>query len=95
MTSVNASHILVKTEKEALGILKKIISKELSFEEGARRYSFCPSKSQGGNLGTFGKGMMVKEFEEVCFKDKNKVGDVVGPIKTQFGFHLIKINSRN
>ncbi|VVB80651.1 Foldase protein PrsA [uncultured archaeon] len=95
MTSVNASHILVKTEKEALDILHQIVAKEITFEDAARKYSFCPSKRQGGSLGNFGKGMMVQEFEEACFSDKNKVGDVVGPIKTQFGFHLIKINSRN
>jgi peptidyl-prolyl cis-trans isomerase C len=95
MSSVNASHILVKTEGEALIILKEIIEKKITFENAAKNFSFCPSKSQGGNLGTFGKGMMVKEFEEVCFNDKNNVGDVVGPVKTQFGFHLIKITSRS
>jgi peptidyl-prolyl cis-trans isomerase C len=95
MTSVSASHILVKTEKEALDILHKIISKEITFENAAQQFSFCPSKRQGGNLGTFGKGMMVKEFEDVCFNEKNKVGDVLGPVRTQFGWHLIKINSRS
>lgn len=95
MAQVSASHILVKTESQALDILKKIVAKEVTFEDAARNFSFCPSKKQGGSLGTFGKGMMVGEFEEICFNDKNKVGDVVGPIKTQFGFHLIKINSRN
>ena len=94
MTQVNASHILVKTEVQCLDLLKKIIAKEISFEDAAQRFSLCPSKRQGGSLGTFGKGMMVKEFEEVCFSDKNNPEDVVGPIKTQFGFHLIKINSR-
>jgi peptidyl-prolyl cis-trans isomerase C len=95
MNSVNASHILVKTENEALGILKKIVSKEITFEEGAKQFSLCPSKRQGGSLGSFERGMMVPEFDEVCFNEKNKVGDITGPIKTQFGFHLIKINSIN
>jgi len=95
MTQVSASHILVKTEAEALAILHKIVSKEISFEDAAKQFSFCPSKKNGGSLGTFGKGMMVPEFETVCFDDKNKPGDIVGPIKTQFGFHLIKINSRD
>ncbi len=95
MNSVNASHILVKTEAEALDILHKLVSKEISFEDAARQFSFCPSKRQGGNLGNFQKGMMVPEFEEVCFNEKNKVSDIVGPIKTEFGFHLIKINQRN
>ena len=93
MNSVNASHILVKTEAEALDILHKIVSKEISFEDGARKYSSCPSKAKGGILGTFGKGMMVAEFEEACFNEKNKSGDIVGPVKTDFGFHLIRINS--
>lgn len=95
MTQVSASHILVKTEKEALDVLHKIVSKEISFEDAAKQFSFCPSKKNGGSLGTFGKGMMVPEFETVCFDDKNKPGDIVGPIKTQFGFHLIKINSKD
>jgi peptidyl-prolyl cis-trans isomerase C len=95
MNQVNASHVLVKTEAQALDILHKIISKEISFEDAAKQFSFCPSKKNGGSLGTFGKGMMVPEFETVCFDDKNKPGDIVGPIKTQFGFHMIKINSRD
>lgn len=94
MVQVNASHILVKTESEALNILKEIIDNKISFENAARKFSLCPSKKQGGNLGTFRKGMMVAEFEQVCFSDKNKVGDILGPISTQFGQHLIKINSR-
>ena len=93
MNSVNASHILVKTETEALDILKKIMDKEISFEDAAKQFSLCPSKRQGGSLGSFGRGMMVPEFDEVCFNEKNQIGDLVGPIKTQFGFHLIKINS--
>lgn len=95
MVSVNASHILVRTEKEALDLLHKIVSKEISFEDVARKYSLCPSKRQGGNLGNFGKGQMVPEFEEACFNEKNLVGDTLGPVRTQFGWHLIKINSRN
>jgi peptidyl-prolyl cis-trans isomerase C len=115
MTSVNASHILVKTEKEALDILKDLVQKKLTlktsetlddnnraqkefdeyFASSARKYSLCPSKRQGGNLGNFGPGQMVVEFEQACFNSQNNVGDVVGPVKTQFGFHLIKINSRN
>ncbi len=95
MVQVSASHILVKTESEALRVLKEVIEKKITFEDAARKYSFCPSKRHGGSLGVFGKGMMVPEFETVCFDDKNAVGDIVGPIKTQFGFHLIKINSRN
>lgn len=92
MESVKASHVLLKTEQESLDLLKKIMDKEIDFEEAARKFSLCPSKNQGGNLGEFQKGMMVKEFEEACFNEKNESGDILGPIKTQFGFHLIKIN---
>jgi peptidyl-prolyl cis-trans isomerase C len=95
MNSVSASHILVKTEAESLDILHKIVSKEITFENGAKQFSFCPSKNNGGSLGTFERGQMVPEFDLACFNDKNKAGDIVGPIKTQFGWHLIKINSTN
>ncbi len=95
MNQVSASHILVRTEDEALILLKQIVANEISFEDAAKKYSFCPSKKNGGSLGTFGKGMMVPEFETVCFNEKNKGGDVIGPIKTQFGWHLIKINNIN
>jgi peptidyl-prolyl cis-trans isomerase C len=93
MNQVSASHILVRTEQQALDILKQLVEKSISFEDGAKQFSFCPSKKNGGSLGTFGKGMMVMEFDKVCFDEKNKVGDIIGPIKTQFGWHLIKINS--
>jgi peptidyl-prolyl cis-trans isomerase C len=92
MNSVSASHILVKTEAEALDVLHKIVSKESTFEEAAKKHSLCPSKRHGGSLGTFSRGMMVPEFDAVCFDEKNKVGDIIGPVKTQFGFHLIRIN---
>lgn len=88
-SQVNASHILVKTEAEAKEILEKIKKGE-SFEGLARQKSICPSGRNGGSLGWFGKGMMVPEFEHACFNGKK--GDIVGPIKTQFGYHLIKIN---
>lgn len=92
MNKINASHILVKTEKEASEILKQIKNKKITFEEAAKKYSFCPSKSEGGSLGEFTKGMMVKEFEDACFNSKNKLDDILGPIKTEFGFHLIRID---
>ena len=91
ITEVNASHILVKTLEEAEAILKVIQDGE-RFEILAKKYSLCPSKSNAGNLGWFSKGQMVKEFEEACFS--NKIGEIVGPIKTEFGFHLIKINNQ-
>lgn len=85
---VRASHILVKTEKEAKDILAKINSGE-NFETLAKKHSTCPSGKKGGDLGWFGKGMMVKEFEDASFSAKD--GDVVGPVKTQFGYHIIKV----
>jgi len=86
---VNASHILVKTEDEAKAIIADIKAGK-RFEDLARGKSVCPSGRNGGNLGWFGRGMMVPEFEEACFKGKK--GQIVGPVKTQFGYHVIKIN---
>jgi len=86
---INASHILVKSEQEAK-VIKYDITHGKSFEEIAKKESLCPSGKKGGNLGWFGRGMMVKEFENVCFKAKK--GDILGPVKTQFGWHIIKIN---
>lgn len=88
VSKVNASHILVKTEGEAYVVLKALREGK-SFEELAKEKSLCPSKRKGGNLGWFGRGMMVKEFEDACFNSKK--GQIIGPVKTQFGYHLIKI----
>jgi peptidyl-prolyl cis-trans isomerase C len=86
-----ASHILVKTEDEANKILKRIADGE-EFDKVARRFSSCPSGKNGGDLGWFGKGMMVPEFEKVAFDEE--VGKVVGPVKTQFGYHVIKVTGK-
>ena len=83
--SVNAAHILVNSEKDAQNILARLEKGE-SFEALAKRFSKCPSKSKGGNLGWFGKGDMVPEFENAAFNAKK--GEVVGPVKTEFGYHL-------
>lgn len=85
---VNASHILVKTETEALAMLT-YMKQGRSFEELAKERSMCPSGKRGGSLGWFSRGQMVKEFEVAAFAAKK--GDIVGPVKTQFGWHLIKI----
>ncbi len=87
MSQVTASHILVDHEYEITDLLKKI-EEGKSFEELAKDYSNCPSGKDGGSLGSFGKGMMVKPFEDAAFA--LNVGEVSGPVKTQFGFHLIK-----
>ena len=86
--SVNAAHILVNSEKDAQNIMARIEKGE-KFEDLAKRFSKCPSKSKGGNLGWFGKGDMVPEFEAAAFAAKK--GEVVGPVKTQFGYHLILV----
>jgi len=88
---IRASHILVKTKKEALRILDRINSGE-PFEAIARQVSLCPSKENGGDLGFFDKGQMVKEFEDACFGAE--VGEIVGPVKTDFGYHIIKITDK-
>ncbi|WP_297132042.1 peptidylprolyl isomerase [Terrisporobacter sp.] len=91
--TASAKHILVDTEEKANEILNKINAGEVSFEDAAAAHSSCPSKDAGGDLGTFGKGQMVPEFEEAVFS-MNK-GDVSKPVKTQFGYHLIKLENRN
>jgi peptidyl-prolyl cis-trans isomerase C len=89
--SIKASHILVKTEEKANEIKEKLDSGE-SFEELAKDYSDCPSKQQGGDLGFFSKGQMVPEFEKVAFDMEE--GNISDPVKTQFGYHLIKLTDR-
>lgn len=92
--TVNASHILVDTEERALELLSKIKSGEVSFEDCARENSSCPSGAQGGSLGDFGRGQMVPEFDVAVFTmDEGEVSET--PVKTQFGYHLIKLNKKN
>lgn len=91
-TFVNASHILVEEENVAKEIKEKIDNGE-NFEELAKEFSKCPSKEKGGNLGDFTQGQMVKEFDDVVFSLKE--GEVAGPVKTQFGYHIIKLNKIN
>lgn len=86
-----ASHILVKTEEQANQILKRLADGE-EFAKVARRFSSCPSGKNGGDLGWFGKGMMVPEFEKIAFEEE--AGKVVGPVKTQFGYHVIKVTGK-
>lgn len=90
--TVSARHILVDSEEEAKKI-KEEISNGLSFADAAMKYSNCPSKEQGGNLGEFSKGMMVPEFEKASFEAE--IGVVTEPVKTQFGYHLIIVDSKN
>ena len=92
--TVNASHILVSTEEKAREIYAEIASGAKSFEEAAKEYSSCPSKENGGNLGDFGRGQMVPEFDTAVFE--MEVGEITAePVKTQFGYHLIKLVSKS
>jgi len=89
-TEVNASHILVKTKNEAVSIINKLNSKS-QFSELAKTFSIGPSGKNGGNLGWFGPGQMVKEFEKAAFLiEKGNISQK--PVKTKFGFHVIKVN---
>ena len=86
----NASHILVKNNEEARAIIKKINNKS-KFSELAKTHSTGPSGKNGGNLGWFGPGQMVKEFEQATFSlEKGEISQE--PVKTKFGFHIIKLN---
>lgn len=87
MVTAAAVHILVKTEKEALDILDQL-KRGKKFDALAKRYSICPSGKRGGDLGEFHRGDMVKPFDDVVFK--RPLYKVHGPIKTKFGYHLIK-----
>lgn len=89
--TVNASHILVETEEKANEVLAAINGGK-TFEEAAAEYSSCPSKDAGGNLGEFGRGQMVPEFDSACFE--MEVGEVRGPVQTQFGYHLIRLDGK-
>jgi peptidyl-prolyl cis-trans isomerase C len=91
MAKASARHILVPTEAACLA-LKNQIEGGADFAVVARDNSTCPSGKQGGALGEFGPGQMVREFDEVVFS--GEVGKVLGPVKTQFGYHLIEITSR-
>lgn len=92
MTTATARHILVDTEAQCLELKEKIENGE-DFADVARQFSSCPSKAQGGDLGQFGPGMMVKEFDEVVFSAE--VYSLQGPVKTQFGYHLLEVTSRS
>lgn len=91
--TANAKHILVDTEEKAKELLEKINSNEITFEDCANENSTCPSNTQGGDLGEFGRGQMVPEFEDAVFSMKEN--EVCGPVKTQFGYHLIKLTKLN
>ncbi|HIG97044.1 MAG TPA: peptidylprolyl isomerase [Candidatus Aenigmarchaeota archaeon] len=84
---VHCAHILVKTEQEAKAILEDLAD-GASFSSVAQQKSMCPSRKNGGDLGTFGRGQMVKPFENAAFELQK--GQTSGPVKTEFGWHIIK-----
>ena len=98
----SASHILFgfkeqeppKALAQAEEVKAKIASGEMSFADAAAQFSSCPSKAKGGSLGEFKRGAMVPEFDAVCFDVDVPLGGLEGPIKTQFGYHLIQVTSR-
>lgn len=92
MARASARHILVKTEEDC-NKLKTEIENGADFAEVAKQNSQCPSGQRGGELGEFGPGQMVAEFDTVVFNEE--VGKVHGPIQTQFGYHLIEITARS
>lgn len=92
MTKARARHILVSTEEQCNELKTKIKNGE-DFAAIAKEYSSCPSSRQGGDLGEFGPGMMVPEFDQVVFSAP--LNEVQGPVKTQFGYHLLEVTSRS
>jgi len=91
MAKATARHILVDSEEMCLE-LKKEIEQGADFADVAKQNSSCPSSAQGGDLGEFGPGMMVPEFDKVVFSAP--VNTVQGPVQTQFGYHLLEVTQR-
>ena len=92
MPKARARHILV-SQKEVCEQLKQEIEGGADFGETAANFSECPSGASGGDLGQFGPGQMVKEFDTVVFS--GEIGVIYGPVQTQFGYHLIEITERD
>ena len=91
MSQATARHILVDSETKCQSLIDEIKG-GADFAAVAKEHSSCPSKREGGNLGTFGRGQMVPEFDTACFD--GTVGEVQGPIKTQFGYHVVEVTER-
>ena len=92
MAQASARHILVDDESFCQE-LKQKIQDGTDFADMAREHSACPSGQRGGDLGTFGRGQMVQEFDSVVFSAP--INEVQGPVQTQFGYHLIEVTSRD
>lgn len=92
MATATARHILVESQDQCQQ-LKDEIEGGADFADLAKQHSTCPSGQRGGELGEFGPGMMVKEFDEVVFSAD--INSVQGPVKTQFGYHLLEVTARS
>ena len=91
MVQATASHLLVSSEEKCAALKQEILA-GAAFADVAKANSSCPSSKQGGELGSFGPGMMVPEFDKVVFSAP--LNEVQGPVKTQFGYHLLVVTSR-
>lgn len=92
MAKASARHLLVETE-EKCNEIKSLIDGGADFVDMAKEHSSCPSGKEGGSLGEFSPGMMVPEFDKVVFSAP--LNEVQGPVKTQFGYHLLEVTSRD
>jgi peptidyl-prolyl cis-trans isomerase C len=93
MATASPRHILVSDEAFCKELKEKITAGEITFVAAANEYSTCPSGASRGELGSFSQGQMVPEFDKVVFNDE--VGIVHGPVKTQFGYHLLEVTERS
>jgi peptidyl-prolyl cis-trans isomerase C len=93
MPQAKARHILVDDESQCQTLIDQLVNEQADFAELARQHSKCPSGRSGGDLGTFGPGQMVPEFDQAVFN--GNVDDVQGPIKTQFGYHVLQVTERS
>ena len=91
MAQATARHLLVDSEEKCNELKQQILDGK-SFADVAKENSSCPSSAQGGDLGSFGPGQMVPEFDKVVFSAP--INEVQGPVKTQFGYHLLEVTSR-
>lgn len=92
MPQASARHILVSSQEQCEALKQEILA-GADFAEVAKQHSSCPSGRQGGDLGTFSQGQMVPEFDQVVFT--GELNTVHGPVKTQFGYHLLEVTSRS
>lgn len=92
MATAKARHILVETESQCNELIQQI-EQGGDFAALAKEHSKCPSGAQGGELGQFGRGQMVPEFDKVVFE--GEVGKALGPVQTQFGYHVVEVTERN